>query len=44
MHPTAYEQLELADPGPRSPWARCICALGVVHAVICAVGLTLNLL
>lgn len=29
---------------PRSTLPRWACALGVVHAVVCAVGLTLHLL
>jgi hypothetical protein len=41
MHPFQYQSFV---ESPRGAVPRWTCALGVIHAVACAVGLTLHLL
>ena len=42
MHP--FSEYPSFIESPRGTLPRWACALGVVHAVLCAVGLTFNLL
>ena len=44
MNPFIQDHFVVDQPAGATPAPRWICVLGVLHSIVCAVGLTINLL